>query len=94
MRNFLPHVITRHVRVIHMDCLNKSGNDKRGTIICCALLLLALSACGVGQEMQQGGAALEEASKRGYMGTIECQRQRDLARMGFQWDRSKCPPVQ
>lgn len=77
-----------------MDCLNKSGNDKRGTIICCALLLLALSACGVGQEMQQGGAALEEASKRGYWGFVECQRQRDLIRLGFKSDLSKCPPVQ
>ncbi len=58
------------------------------------LALLSLSACGAGQEMQRGGAALEEASQRGYMGFIHCQRQRNLARMGFPSDPSQCPPVQ
>lgn len=55
--------------------------------------LLTLTACGIGTEMQRGGAALEEASKRGYMGFIECERQRKLIRMGFKGDLSRCPPV-
>ena len=57
-------------------------------------LLLILTACGAEQDMMRGGAALEDASKRGYWGFVECQRQRDLNRMGFQSDPSKCPPVQ
>ncbi len=57
-------------------------------------MTLLLTACGFGQDMQRGGAALEEASKRGYMGFVACKRQRNLMRMGFKWDPSACPPVE
>lgn len=61
-------------------------------LACFALLML--TACGMGQEMQRGGAALEEASQRGYRGFIDCERQRNLMRMGFKGDLRRCPPVE
>lgn len=57
-------------------------------------LLFLLSACGADRAVQQGSATLEEAYQRGFSGTVACQRQRNLARMGFAWDPAACPPVQ
>lgn len=57
------------------------------------ILIFLLSACGVSDTLQQGGAVLKEGSERGWSGFVACQEERDKHRMGLPVNPEKCPPM-